>query len=170
VSPYVIADAASSRYLYPGAPTDLEVMVYLDGILPVFSTRKALLEFARAQHPAEDSISPTPREVDQIRLMILVKEVSAVKWLVADPKISASGNWIIEREPVSVSTYRRYMMELASGVERLFSEWLQSRANPEDFITGAAITEVVEWIGLHTDKLDSDARARLREWEIEDDS
>jgi hypothetical protein len=156
----VIADAASSRNLDPGPHTDVDVILYLDGVLPVFTSLKSLSEFARAQHPAEDPTCATPLAVDPIRLARMAGEIEGVKLLVVDPKISASGNWILQDDPWSVNSYRRYILELARGTKRLFAEGRAKLGDECD--SPEELSELVSvWVALQAVKVDADARARM---------
>jgi hypothetical protein len=168
VSPYVIVDAVTSRNLIPGAHTDVDLMVYLDGVLPVFTSQESLSEFARAQHPAGDPIQPTPLEVDPIRLAIMARELASVKALVVDPKISPSGTWIAQDNPRSASSYCRYIVELARTVKRLHAE---GKDKLRDVCSDAEDLDkmVSVWVALQADKVNADARARVEEWEIDVD-
>ena len=164
---YVIVDSAASKNAPPGAHTGEDVMVYLDGVLPLFTSQESLSEFARVVHPAGDPVWPTPLEVDPIRLAIMSSELEGVKALVVDPEISSSGRWIIQDGPWSVRSYHRYIVELARAIKRL-------RAEGEEKLRGECsdseeLTKMVSvWITLQADKVDADARARVEEWETED--
>lgn len=167
---YVIADAASSRNLDPGSHTDVEVMVYLDCILPVFNSRESLSEFARAQHPAEDPIRPTPLEVDPLRLATMAQDLgmtAGLKALVFDPEIRADGAWILQDDPCPVISYYRYMSELVRGTKKLFAEG-RAKLGDECDSPGELSELVSVWVARQADKVNADARARMQEWEIED--
>ena len=169
---YVIVDAATSRNLDPGANTNVEVMIYADAVLPVFKQRESLLEFARAQHSAQDPFRPTPLEVDPLRLVAMVQDLQAttgLRSLVFDPVIGSLGEWILPEDPWSVSAYCRYMVELARITKRLFAEGRAKLgdefSSPEELNKAVAV-----WVALQADKVNADARARMQEWEIEDGS
>jgi hypothetical protein len=167
VSPYVIVDAASSRNLDPGVDTDVEVLIYVHDVLPVFTSPEALAEFARAQHPAHDSIRPTPLEVDPLRLATMVEDLettAGLRSMVFNPKISPSGYWISEKGPMSVSSYCRYMLELARGTKRLLAE---GRAKLGERCSSLEERDelVRVWVALQADKVSDDARARVEEWD-----
>jgi hypothetical protein len=87
-------------------------------------------------------------------------EIEGVKLLVVDPKISASGNWILQDDPWSVNSYRRYILELARGTKRLFAEGRAKLGDECD--SPEELSELVSvWVALQAVKVDADARARM---------
>jgi hypothetical protein len=167
VSPYIIVDAATSRNVTPGAHTDVDVIVCLDRVIPVFTSLESLSEFARVLHPAGDPIWPTPLEVDPIRLATMASELEGVKRLAFDPAIRPSGVWIVQDKPWPVRTYCRYIAELDRTVNRLRAEVKEKHrekcSDPE------YLDKIVNiWIALHFDEVEGDVRARVEEWEIDD--
>jgi hypothetical protein len=169
VSPYVIVDASTYENSRPQPSTAVAVIVY-DDVLPVFSSRDFAQDFIKTHHSAEEPTSPMPFEIDLIKLADMVggpqhRHLS----IVFDPVAASPGRWTSAKKPISVSAYRRYMIELVRGVRKLFAEGRKnlegSGLNPEKREELLAV-----WGILQAEKVATDVRARVGEWEIEDGS
>ena len=172
MSPYVIVDTTYNENLDPCANAGVDVMSYLDGVLPVFTSQKLLWEFVRNWHSEEDPIRAVPLEVDAIQIGTMAQEFEAtvgLKMLVFNPEISPSGYWIMQEDPISVSSYCRYILELACGTKRSFAEGREKLR--DEFPDSEELNKAVAvWVALQADKVNADARARMEEWEIKDSS
>jgi hypothetical protein len=169
VSPYVIVDASIYENSRPQPSTAVAVIVY-DDVLPVFSSRDFAQDFIKTHHSAEEPTSPMPFEIDQIKLADMVggpqhRHLS----MVFDPVAASPGRWTSAKKPMSVSAYRRYILELARGVKKSFAE---GRTNLEGQGLSPEKREklLAVWGILQAEKVATDARARVGEWEIEDGS
>ncbi len=172
MAPYVIVDTTENKNLDLHADPGVDVMIYLDDVLPVFTSPQSLWEFVQAWHSEQNPIRATPLEVDPITLATMAEEFEAtagLKWLIFDPRISSRGWWILPKDPISASSYCREIVELARGVKKMFAEGRATLADecssPEELNKIVAV-----WVALQAEKVDADARARAKEWEIEDDS
>jgi hypothetical protein len=170
VSPYIIVDASIYENSRPQPSTAVAVIIYDDDVLTVFSSWDFAQDFIRTHHSAEEPIRPMPFEIDPIRLAVMVggpqhRHLS----MVFDPVAAAPGRWTSTKKPISVSAYRRYMIELARGVKRLFAE---GRTNLEGSGMSPEKREdlLAVWGILQAEKIATDVRARVGEWEIEDGS
>jgi hypothetical protein len=170
VSPYVIGDASIFENSRPQPSTAVAVIVYDDDVLPVFSSRDFAQDFIKTHHSAEEPTSPMPFEIDPIKLAVMVGGPQHRRLsMVFDPVAASAGRWTSAKKPMSVSAYRRYILELARGVKKLFAEGRKnlegSGLNPEKREELLAV-----WGILQAEKVATDARARVGEWQIEDGS
>ena len=170
MSPYVIVDPSNDGDRESRPNTAIKVIIYDDNVLPVFSSLELSLSFIRAHHSTEEPARPMPFEIDPIKLAVMVggpqhRHLS----MVFDPVAAAPGRWTSAKKPMSVSAYRRYMIELARGVKKLFAE---GRTNLESSGLSPEKREklLAVWGILQAEKVATDARARVGEWEIEDGS
>ena len=169
MSLYVIVDASIYENSRPQPSTAVAVIVY-DDVLPVFSSRDFAQDFIKTHHSAEEPTSPMPFQIHLIKLADIVggpqhRHLS----MVFDPVAASPGRWTSAKKPMSVSAYRRYMIELARGVKKLFAE---GRTNLESSGLSPEKREklLAVWGILQAEKVATDARARVGEWEIEDGS
>lgn len=81
MSPYVIVDTTENKNLDLHADTGVDVMIYLDDVLPVFTSQQSLWEFVQAWHSEQNPIRATPLEVDPITLATMAKEFEATEGL-----------------------------------------------------------------------------------------
>jgi hypothetical protein len=169
VSPYVIVDASIYENSRPQPSTAVAVIIY-DDVLPVFSSQDFAQDFIKTHHSAEELPSPMPFEIDLIKLADMVggpqhRHLS----MVFDPVAASPGRWTSAKKPISVCAYRRYMIELVRGVRKLFAEGRTnlegSGLNPEKREKLLAV-----WGILQAEKVSTDVRARVGEWEVEDGS
>jgi hypothetical protein len=170
VSPYVIADASIYENSRPQPSTAVAVIIYDEDVLPVFSSRESTQDFIRTHHSVEEPTLPTPFEIDPIKLAVMVggpqhRHLS----MIFNPVAASQGRWTSAKKPMSVSAYRRYVMELARGVKKLFAE---GRKNLEGSGLSPEKREdlLADWGILQAEKVATDVRARVGEWEIEDGS
>lgn len=169
---YLVAHDPSGENRDPRANTDVQVKIYAEDVLPVFTSVESFSWFVRARHSGPDRIRLVPLETDPIGLAITVERLEAtagLRRLIFDPRISYSGRWLYLQDPVPVGAYRRYIAELARGTKRLFAE---GRARlGDEFPDPEERDELLSiWVASQADELDADARARAEEWEIEDGS
>ena len=169
MSPYIIVDASIYKNSSPQPSTAVAVIICDDDVLPVFSSREFAQDFIKTHHSAEEPTLPKPFEIDPITLAVMVggpqhRHLS----IVFDPVAASPGRWTSARKPMSVNAYCRYIMELVHGVKQLSAEGRERLgdqvSNPEEREKLVAV-----WAGLQAEKVAADARARVGEWEIEDD-
>ncbi len=159
MAPYVIVDTTENKNLDLHADPGVDVMIYLDDVLPVFTSPQSLWEFVQAWHSEQNPIRATPLEVDPITLATMAEEFEAtagLKWLVFDPRISSRGWWILPQDPVSVNVYCRYILELALATKELFAEG-RARFADECSSTEELDKMVRSWVALQVDKLEDDS-------------
>jgi hypothetical protein len=172
MAPYVMIHASSSGKGDSQVNPDVQGVVCIDDVLPVFTSLESLSGFVRDFYSKEEPTRPTHLEIDPLKLAIVTEQLevrAGLKFLVFDPRISSSGCYVLPKDPMSVSAYRLYILELARGTKRLFAE---GRAELGDECSSSEEREELlhAWIALRTDKVEADARARMEEWEMEDDS
>lgn len=159
MSSYVIVDTTGSGNSDSRATTDVQVIVYANDVVPVFTSPESFWEFVRAQHSAQDLIRPTPLELHPVKLAIMAERLQAtadLKWLVFDPRISSRGWWILPQDPVSVNDYCRYILELALATKELFAEG-RARFADECSSTEELDKMVRSWVALQVDKLEDES-------------
>jgi hypothetical protein len=97
-----------------------------------------------------------------------LEATAGLEFLIFNPVAAFEGRWVGPEKPISVSAYRRYIIEVAHGVKRLFAEGktkLGDRAS-----TPEGQDELLVWCALQAEKVSGNARALAEEWENQDDT
>lgn len=166
----VVVDAPGDANSNPQSGTDVHVRIYNKYVLPVFTSLKSYSEFVQAQHSAQDPIQPAPLEVDPPQLVTMVKQLEAtadLELLAFDPVISPSGSWICPEGPISVMGYCRFISELDHETKKKTKEFREKLLAPDS--SPEECERILRvWLGLWFDEMEANARARMKEWVIEE--
>lgn len=167
---YVIVAATTAGNPDPSGTTSVKAVIYDDDVLPVFSSLESLWRFVGSSHSANNLVRPVPHKVNPVELAVMVEQWQArgLRYLVFDPASASAGRWQSAKKPMSVSAYRRYIVELAREVKKLRAE---GEARFGDRFSGRdGRQELLAWCALRAKEVTANARARAGEWETEDDS
>ena len=147
------------------------------GLLPVFTSVELTRDFAETFYAEEDPIKAQPGPLDAFQLahMVDLAEEVGVRELVFDPEATSVGQWTDPQVIMPLSYYRRFVAELDSGLEKLFTEACMALGyGPEGPTLEIPWAKeewawVEDWCWSRVEEVVEDALARTSEWETKAD-
>jgi hypothetical protein len=144
----------------------------------VFTSVELARDFAETFYAEEDPVTPVVTSMDAFKLAhsVDLSEEVGVREVVFDPEATSVGQWTDPQAIMPLSYFRRFIAELDSGLEKLFTEaYMALGYGPEGPPVEVPWVKeekawVMEWCWSRVNDVAEDARARASEWETNDDS